>query len=64
MRKCSSFGGLCTATVIVAAIMSIEFGDWGIWIPVLLALASSPACDRPCRGDVIAENLGKGYVEV
>jgi len=40
MRKCSSFGGLCAATVVVAAIMSIEFGEWGIWVPVLLALAS------------------------
>ena len=40
MRKCSSFVGLCAATVITAAIMSIGFGEWGIWIPVLLALAS------------------------
>jgi hypothetical protein len=40
MRKCGLFNGLCVATVVVAAIMSVGFGDWFIWVPVLAALAS------------------------
>jgi len=31
---------MCAATVVVAAIMSIAFGDWFVWVPVLGALAS------------------------
>ena len=40
MQNVGTFGGLCAATVAIAAIMSIGFGEWAIWIPVGLALAS------------------------
>jgi len=40
MQKCGLFNGLCVATVVVAAVMSIEFGDWFIWVPVLAALVT------------------------
>jgi hypothetical protein len=39
MRSFGLSGGLCVATVVVAAVWSIDSGEWGVWIPVLAALA-------------------------
>jgi hypothetical protein len=40
MQTCGLFNGLCVATVAVAAVMSMEFGDWFIWVPVVAALVT------------------------
>jgi hypothetical protein len=40
MRKIGLFGSLGAATVVVATVASFEFGQWGVWLPVLVALAA------------------------
>jgi len=40
MRKVGSFNSLCVATVLVAMLMSVGYGEWFVWVPVAGALAS------------------------
>ena len=49
MQKSGWFGSLCVATVIVTAVMSLQFGEWGLWIPVLGSLG---LCGRPATSSV------------
>ena len=52
MQKSGWFGSLCFAAVIATAVMSLQFGEWGLWIPVLgsLACAAAPDMRKPRAG--------------